>query len=120
VHDLYLPTSALLPFDRRGLLRIDAGDDARLHVFATQFAGDRTAVRDLRFARTAVRNAKGNVLLFIADPGSSRAGFGDLGLRSVAPSPDLAIWGRGFHVELDRYSDNEPGLGSLAVARATA
>jgi len=121
VHDLYLPMSGVLPFDRRGLLWVDAAyDDTHFHVFATQFAGDRTAVRGLRFARTAVRAVKGNVLLFVSDPGSSRLGFADLGLKSITPSSDLAIWARGFRLDLERYSENEDGLGSIAVANARA
>lgn len=120
VHDLYLPVSALRPFDRRGLLRVDAdARDVALHAFVTQFAGDRTAIGDLRFARAAVRGVAGSVLLFISEPGASRIGFGDIGLQSVSPGPDLAIWARGFRLELKRFSDGEPGLGSLAIASAT-
>ena len=120
VHDLYLPMSALRPFDRRGLLCVDAeGDGGALHVFATQFAGDRTAARDLRFARSAVRGVAGDVLLFIAEPGSSRVGFGDIGLTSVKPAQALAMWARGFRLELERYSESENGLGAVAIARAT-
>jgi hypothetical protein len=120
VHDLYLPMSALRPFDRRGLLRLDAeAEGVPLHVFATQFAADRAAIRDLRFARAAVRGVDGNVLLFIAEPGPSRIGFAGTGLRSVAPAPSMAIWARGFHLDLQGYSESEPGLSSIAIARAT-
>jgi hypothetical protein len=119
VRDLYLPVSALRPFDRRGLLRVDADfGKVPLHVFATQFAGDRSAIRDLRFARTAVRGVEGNVLLFIADPAPSRIGFADAGLKSLAPAPKLAIWARGFELSVERCSESEAGLGSVAVVRA--
>lgn len=120
VRDLYLPVSALRPFDRRGLLRVDVDiEKLSLHVFATQFAGDRSSIRDLRFARSAVRGVEGNVLLFISDPAPSRIGFADEGLRSVAPAPKLAIWARGFDLGVERHSESEDGLGSLAVVRAT-
>lgn len=119
VHDLYLPMSALRPFDRRGLLRLDAEwRGVPLHAFATQFAGDRTAIRDLRFARSAIRSVDGNVLLFISNPASSRIGFADVGLRSVAPARSVAIWARGFRLKLERYSESEPGLGAVVVATA--
>lgn len=121
VHDLYLPASALRPFDRRGLLRLDAdAGSVPLHVFATQFAGDRSAVRDLRFARSAVRRVAGNVVLFVSEPGRSRIGFTDTGLQSVVPGPSLAIWARGFRLNVERYSEEESGLGAVAVARACA
>lgn len=120
VHDLYLPASALRPFDRRGLLRVDVDiDDAELHVFATQFAGDRSAIRDLRFARCAVRGVAGSVVLFISDLAPSRIDFTDIGLRCVAPSQKLAIWARGFELGVERYSESEDGLGCVAVVRAT-
>lgn len=119
VHDLYLPVSALRPFDRRGLLCVDAeAGNVPLHVFATQFAGDRGAIRDLRFARSAVRRVDGNVVLFISDPGPSRIGFTDTGLQSVVPAPNLAIWARGLRLNVERYSERESGLGAVAVARA--
>lgn len=119
VHDLYLPMSALRPFDRRGLLRLDAdARDVGLHAFATEFAGDRSAIRDLRFARAAVREVDGNVLLFISDPAPSRIGFTDVGLHGFAQAPGCAIWARGFRLELERYSDGEPGLGTVAIASA--
>ncbi|HEY1976059.1 MAG TPA: hypothetical protein VGG89_05935 [Candidatus Baltobacteraceae bacterium] len=121
VHDFYLPVSALRPFDRRGLLCVDAdAGNVPLHLFATQFAGGRTAIRDLRFARTAVRSVDGNVVLFISEPGSSRIGFADAGLQSVVPAPKLAIWARGFRLDVERYSEDEPGLGAVAVAHACA
>lgn len=118
VHDLYLPMSALRPFDRRGLLCVDAeSEDGAVHVFATQFAPDRTAIRDLRFARAAVRAVDGNALLFIAEPVASRIGFADAGFHSVA-APSIAIWARGFRLELQRTSEAEPGLGAVAIANA--
>lgn len=120
VRDLYLPVSALRPFDRRGLLRVDVDiGKLSLHVFATQFAGGRSSIRDLRFARSAVRGVEGKVLLFISDPAPSRIGFTDVGLRSVAPASNLAIWARGFELGIERQSESEDGLGSLAVVRAT-
>ena len=120
VFDLYLPVSALRPFARRGLLRVDADiGKVPLHVFATQFAADRSAIRDLRFARSAVRRVEGNVLLFISDPAPSRIGFADEGLRSVATAPRLAIWARGFELGVERSAESENGLGPLAVVRAT-
>lgn len=119
VHDLYLPVSALRPFDRRGLLRVDADiANVPVHVFATQFAGDRSAIRDLRFARTAVRGVAGNVLLFVCGSAASRIGFADRGLQSAAPAPQLAIWTRGFELDVERYIEGEEGLGSVAVVRA--
>lgn len=119
VHDLYLPVSALRPFGRRGLLRLDADiANVPVHVFATRFAGDRSAIRDLRFARTAVRGVAGNVLLFVCEPAPSRIGFADRGLQSAAAAPKLAIWARGFELDVERCSESEEGLGSVAVVRA--
>ncbi len=119
VHDLSPPASALRPFYRRGLLRVDADiGNVPLHVFATQFAGDRSAIRDLRFARSAIRGVAHNVLLFISEPAPSRIGFTDAGLQRVAPVPKLAIWARGFALGVERYSEREDGLGSIAIVRA--
>jgi hypothetical protein len=119
VHDLYLPGSALRPFDRRGLLCVDADDGgAQLHLFATQFAGDRSAVRDLRFARAAIRKATGSVLLFVSEPGSLKTGFADLGLQRVVPDANLAMWARGYRLELERSNDKDDGLGTVALASA--
>src|SRR5581483_9148979 len=56
VHDLYLPRAGR-PFERRGLLRVDAsldGDPCAL--VATQFASDRgERIPELRFARSQLR-----------------------------------------------------------------
>lgn len=118
VHDLYLPAPVLRPFDRRGLLRVD-GDyaGANLHVFATQFAADRNGIRDLRFARNAVRSVTGDVLLFISDPVASRVGFTDLGLQTLIANGGLAVCARGYRVEQIRGSDRS-GLHTAVAARA--
>ncbi|MBV8284875.1 MAG: hypothetical protein JO277_08215 [Candidatus Eremiobacteraeota bacterium] len=118
VRDLYLPAPAMRPFDRRGFLRVDGTHaGTSLHLFCTQFAADRNGIRDLRFARRAVREVSGNVLLFVADPIASHAGFGDLGLQTMLGSSDVMVCSRGYGIDDIRAAD-VPGLSAIVTARA--
>jgi len=119
VHDLYLPASPLRPFDRRGLLRVDAEcDGVATHLFATEFATDRTRVGDLRFARSAIRAMPANVLLFLAFPPAGRVGFSDLGLRAVSPAADVWVAARGYELTVVASDSARTGLGTAALVRA--
>lgn len=121
VHDLYLPAAPLRPFDRRGLLRVDArAENEPLHLFATQFASDRSNVRELRYARSALRaTGSGNALFFVARPVGGRVGFTDLGFAEpAAPGASSAIAARGYALEPIDAGEAEGLEGySLMVAR---
>jgi hypothetical protein len=68
VHDLYLPAQPMRPFERRGLLQIDGTcESVPLTLFASQFADDRTQIREMRFARNAVRACDGAACIFTAN-----------------------------------------------------
>jgi len=88
VHDLYLPSPLLRPFERRGLLEVDGEiDGAPLTLIATQLSNDRARVREIRLVRTVARRRRGAAILFIAgfDAAAYAYGFADLGLHSVSP-----------------------------------
>ncbi len=88
VHDRYLPSPPMRPFERRGLLEVDGERGATsLTLIGTQLSNDRAHVREIRFVRTIARRRRGAAILFIAgfDPHVHRYGFGDLGLRFAAP-----------------------------------
>jgi hypothetical protein len=125
VHDLYLPALPLQPFERRGLLRVDGlCDGIELTLFATRFSSDRTRIRDLRFARSAVRACSANVALFVAAPPpvSARIGFGDLGLQSRCgdDAADLMMAARGFVLNSCTVGVVREGIGAPVIARLTA
>ena len=92
VHDRYLPIAPLRPFDRRGLLQVDAElGGKRFALLATQFSGERALrVRELRFARECVRQIPGAAVLFVARP-DDRIGFDDLGFEVKMGSPDAQV-----------------------------
>ena len=92
VHDRYLPVAPLRPFDRRGLLQVDAEiGGKRFALLATQFSAERTLrVRELRFARDNVRRIDGAAVLFVARP-DERIGFEDLGFEVKMGSPDAQV-----------------------------
>lgn len=85
VHDSYMPTAALRPFDRRGLLRVDATyESAPLTLVATSLRDDRaTRLRDLRFTRSVLRSIRGNAIAFVANAARSRIGFADLAFETL-------------------------------------
>jgi hypothetical protein len=119
VHDLYLPVSVRRAFDRRGLLRVDGTLGERdLHLFATQFAPDRSSVGELRFARARIRDVAGDALLFVAERSRSRVAFSDLGLRELTTAAGLAVYARGFDLRLVRANEEEGGLDAVVVAEA--
>ncbi len=121
VHDLYLPAAPLQPFERRGLLRIDARcDGVQASIFATRFAPDRAAVRDLRFTRSALRAARARrILLFVTDPPAAGiAAFRDLRFQTLAnDAPDMMLGVRGFTMESCVASAAQDGIGAHVVAR---
>ncbi len=86
VHDRYMPIAPLRPFDRRGLLHVEAELDKKpLAMLALNVGDDRaTCVRDLRFARTVLRRISGAAILFAGNAARSRIGFEDLGFRTIA------------------------------------
>jgi hypothetical protein len=125
VHDLYLPVLPLQPFERRGLLRVDGlCDGSELTLFATRFSPDRTRIRDLRFARSAIRACSAKVVLFVAAPPPVRAriGFADLGLQSRCGDDiaDLMVAARGFVLNSCNVGAERDGIGAPVVARLTA
>jgi hypothetical protein len=75
-------------------------------------------LRDLRFARAAIRAVAGGALLFVSEPVASRVGFGDLGMQSLAPAPGVARWARGYCLELVAGNAGEEGLGEVVLVRA--
>lgn len=83
VHDRYMPAAPMRPFERRGLLQVDATCRGQaLTLVATSFGEDRaTRIRDLRFARSALRSISTDAIAFVANAVSSRIGFEDLGFR---------------------------------------
>lgn len=119
VHDRYLPLTPLRPFDRRGLLEVDAETHgARLTLVATQFANDRAVrVRELRYARSNLRAQGGAALLFVAQP-DPRIGFADLGLHEVITAHELACYVREFKPIEARVETGLP-FGAALVATMT-
>lgn len=88
VHDRYLPSPLLRPFERRGLLEVDGDRDGRpLTLIATQLSDDRAHVREIRLVRNIARSRIGGVVLFVAgfDAAAHHYGFADLGLHAQAP-----------------------------------
>lgn len=88
VHDRYLPSPLLRPFERRGLLEVDGERAGRpLTLIGTQLSSDRAHVREIRLVRTIARKAVGPAILFIAgfDAATHHYGFADLGLHAIAP-----------------------------------
>lgn len=99
VHDLYLPARAARPFDRRGLLRVDATYDSRpCMLAATQFSDEREGrIRELRFARAQLRQSAADAIFF-AHLRYRAIAFDDLGFRDVTPDArsEERIYLRGF------------------------
>ena len=83
VHDRYMPAVPLRPFERRGLLQVDATYRGEaLTLVATSLGDDRsTRIRDLRFARSVLRSTATGAIAFVANAAPSRIAFGDLGFR---------------------------------------
>ncbi len=98
VHDLYLPYVLQRPFDRRGLLRIDAEDaSGPLAIFATQFAPDRTAaIAEVRFANKHVQEAALRTVAFVQ--GGSTPALVGRGVVTIAEdeASGLRLYTRGF------------------------
>ena len=96
VRDRYLPSTGLLPFDRRGLLEVDGElDGTACTLYALEFSRARaTQLAELRFARETVGRG-GNALLFVARP-HERFGFGDRGFDFAAGDARLQCFVRGF------------------------
>ncbi len=86
VHDRTMAVAPLRPFDRRGLLLVNATyRGASLTLVAASLGEDRAArIRDLRFARTVLREIAGNAIAFVGRGAQSRIGFGDLGFAAFA------------------------------------
>lgn len=110
VHDVYLPFALQRPFDRRGLLRVDADHGGEpVALFATQFSAERRiAVPELRFARAQMRRSERRLLAFAQMP---RRGVGiqGRGVETLAYDEEsgLRVCARGFaasSVERGRYS----------------
>jgi hypothetical protein len=80
VHDHYAPPLPLRPFDRRGVLHINAiFEDEPLSILATTLGDDRAArVRDMRFMRSVLRRVPGAAIAFIGNGASTFESFADL------------------------------------------
>jgi hypothetical protein len=88
VHDRYLPSPLLRPFERRGLLEVDGERRGRpMTLIATQLSDDRAHIREIRLVRKIARSRTGSAILFVAgfDAAMHHYGFGDLGLHSLTP-----------------------------------
>jgi hypothetical protein len=86
VHDRYLPLDPGRPFERRGLLQVEATHEGlSLALVATTFGDDRAArIRDLRFARSVLRSIEGAAVAFLGNGAKAEAGLRDLGFTEVA------------------------------------
>ena len=94
VHDRYLPTAAIIPFERRGLLEVrgEMMESKSCALVAAWLAEDRSRVRDVRFIRTTLRAIEGDALLFLANYSErDRIGFADLGFRLVTQRNGCAV-----------------------------
>lgn len=93
VHDRYLPTAAIIPFERRGLLEVRGEmESTSCALVAAWLAEDRSRVRDIRFIRTTLRAIEGDALLFLANyAASDRIGFADLGFRLLTQRNGCAV-----------------------------
>jgi hypothetical protein len=103
----------------RGPLRVEGTYAGRaLDVFGVRLARDR--VRNLRLARSAVREAPGRVLLFAAGLWG-RIRFEDLGLAEVGATSrsDACVAARAFDLALQDATDGK-AFSSLVVRAAPA
>jgi hypothetical protein len=101
IRDLYLPSTPIAALERRGFLCVEGRCDAGpLALFATRFTRERERIREVRFARTAVRQWPDDGLIFTADAPKGPGAFRDLGFASIASEPtgDLQIAGRGWQI----------------------
>ena len=104
VHGRYLPFNPARPFDRRGLVRVDAVRSGRTCMLATtQFAQVRESrIPELRYMRAALRGATHDAIVF-AQLDERHVAFGDLGFREPdANADDERIYVRGFQDDLLR------------------
>ncbi len=98
VHDRYLPSPLLRPFDRRGLLEVRGERNGKpLALVAAQFSTDRIWARELRFVRHALRSLCGETVLFLAHLPErfDRIGVADLGFVTLQRYDDRATFVRG-------------------------
>jgi hypothetical protein len=97
VHDRYLPTAALVPFERRGLLEV-AGEVASkpCTLVAAWLADDRSLIREIRFIRSTLRAIHGEAFLFLANYSETeRIGFTDLGFSLLTRDGNCVVLARG-------------------------
>ena len=96
VHDRYLPTGAINPFERRGLLEVRGDVESKpCALVAAWLAQDRSRIREIRFIRAALRAIKGDALLFLANNSASdRVGFSDLGFGLLHSENECAVYER--------------------------
>jgi len=80
VHDHYPPALPLRPFDRRGVLHVNAVyEDEPLAIVATTIGEERNArVRDTRFLRSILRRLPAAAIVFIGNAVALPADFSDL------------------------------------------
>jgi hypothetical protein len=99
VHDSYLSARPDRPFDRRGFVRADTTYLGRqCALVTTQFGSDRaTRIPELRFARTQLRHAPHDTVVF-AHLVDVTIAFADLGFRDAIPDDAGAqrVYVRGF------------------------
>lgn len=96
VHDRFLPTPLLRPFDRRGFLEVRGHVLRPLALVAAELSRDRNSARELRFVRNALRMLRGDAVLFLAnvDERTERIGVRDLGFTTVDCREGRAIYRR--------------------------
>jgi hypothetical protein len=122
VHDRYLPIAPMRPFDRRGLLQVDVEcEHHRFTLFASQFSQERQhRIRELRFARNAIRSVAGAAVLFVARP-DAHIGFEDLGFeREMGDARAQVCYARGFVAEPEPLVQlpavSPEGIGGIGLA----
>jgi hypothetical protein len=118
VHDFYLPFIPARPFDRRGLLRVDGSfDGSPFALFATQIAGSRDGVPELRFVRQTVRAANASRALAFVQTENRRIGLRSLGFEEIGPSDasELQVYARGLRRLSSHCVAPHGGLGATAV-----
>ncbi|MDQ6929694.1 MAG: hypothetical protein M3126_03375 [Candidatus Eremiobacteraeota bacterium] len=119
VRDTYLPFSALRPFERRGLVRVDLRMNGTVvHAIATQIGRERDQrIREVRYVRALLRDTTGPCIFFCVSP-PSRIGFTDLGFRRAgcAGVDGEALLARGFAIESAGDERATRGIGTPHVA----
>ena len=124
VHEAYL-SPVLPPLPWRGVLRIDLrAGETTLSMLCTRFAPDRRAIRDQRFVRTLLRNARLEraILCITNPPANCERAFAHRGFSSSnsVASADVLMTIRGCDLRTSTTIASGGALGTQIIAGVRA